>query len=117
METELDLIQRTNPGKWSEQQLEYLVCNAGHFTIREISAAIGKNQRLTSEKLKELGLDRLHRKLPEQLDDLQCIPEGMTVQACKSGLIYRVPSSTPGIVSRLVHVSSEESDDEDGEKT
>lgn len=115
MATELDFIAPTGPGKWSEQQLDYLVSNAGHFTIREISMAIGKNQRLTSEKIKQLGLDHIHRKLPAQLDDLQCIPEGMTMKMCKSGLIYKVPTSTPGIVSRIVHVAMEDLGDEEDE--
>lgn len=115
METDLDIIVPTGPGRWSDQQLEYLVSNAAHFPVTELSAAVGKNPRITSEKLKELGLDRLHMKLPSPLDDLQCIPDGMTIKTCSTGLIYRVPSSTPGIVSRLVHSCMEELGDEKDE--
>lgn len=104
MGSELDHIKRTKPGEWSEEQIDYLISNTGHFSVMDIASFIGKRNAETRDKIIEIGLDPTNHGLPEALNDLQCIPNGMTVRACKSGRVYRVPTSTPGIVSRTVHV-------------
>lgn len=111
--SDLQAITQTRNGVWSEQQLEYLLSNAGFFQVNDIAETLGKGIAATRKKISSLGLSHVFQGLPACLDDLQCIPDGMTVQKTSKGKIYRVPSSTPGIVSRTVHSAWANEKDED----
>ena len=110
----MDAIQHTRKGVWSEAQIEFLLSNAGYFSVPDIAASICKGTMGTRNKLLALKMSTKHTELPANLSDLQCIPDGMTVQKTSKGRIFRVPSSTPGIVSRTVHSAwaNEKDDDE-----
>ena len=111
----LDYVPRGTGNQWSEHQIEYLLSNTGFFPIIDIAGYIGKTFKVTRQKMTQLGLRPEHQGLPEALDDLECIPNGMTIRTSASGRIYKVPSSTPGIVSRTVHIGlgSWDEDEED----
>ena len=40
----MDAIQHTRKGVWSEAQIEFLLSNAGYFSVPDIAASIGKGQ-------------------------------------------------------------------------
>ena len=113
MNSDLDYIQNTSRGTWSEQQIDYLLSNTGYFPVNDMASFIGKQANATRDKIAELGLDPTCHGLPDALDDLQCIPNGMSIFNCTSGRIFRVPSSTPGIVSRTIHISRDDTDEPD----
>lgn len=100
----LDCIQHTGAGVWTVQQLDYLISNAGRFQLTNIAAVVGKSTGSTRQKFQELGLNPEFTGLPEALDDLLCIPDGMIIRTTKTAHIYRVPTSTPGIPTRTIHV-------------
>ncbi|TYK74299.1 hypothetical protein FSY45_19220 [Comamonas sp. Z1] len=102
-------------GSWCEEDIEYLLRNAGRIAVSNIATALGKGPEAVRKKIRGLGLNPESRGLPEALDDLQYIPEGMTIRKGPTGDVYRVPTSSPGIVSRTVHIAHGSWNDEDEE--
>lgn len=92
-------------GSWSKEDLEFLLLNAGRIAVKKISVALGKGPDSVRKKIHAMGLSHEVQCLPEALDDLNFIPEGMSIHSGKSGHVYRVPTSSPGIVTRTVHIA------------
>lgn len=101
--------------RWKEDDIEFLIQNASHLSHRQIAQQLGRTTSVVRKKLESLGLGHsIIGELP-QIPDLEYVPDGMTQQRAiggTGGIIYRIPSSTPGIIARVIHRSGLHSENE-----
>lgn len=108
MESEITYADGIINNNWKPEDIEYLISNASHFTTEELAWAVKRGTRNTREKLSALGLAGAYKGRISEIAELGYIPDGMNQKrsTCGTGgMIYRIPCSTPGIVSRTIHVS------------
>lgn len=101
--------------RWKEEDIEFLIKNASHLSHRQIAQQLVRTHTIVRKKLESLGLGHsIIGELP-QIPDLEYVPDGMTQQRAiggTGGMIYRIPSSTPGILARVIHRSGIHSENE-----
>lgn len=99
-------------GPWTEEQEEFLATNVGFLSITAMADILGKTMSSVRSKAACMKLDTtVHSPLQELVGDLEFVPDGTTSFKTRGGCtVLRIPSSTPGIVSRTVHTSFNASD-------
>ena len=108
MEEEIEYSPNLLNNNWKPEDIEYIIRNASHFTAKEIAQALGRGNVVIGKKLHDLGLAGAYIGRIEAIDGIGYIPEGATtkrVTCGTGGTVLRFPTSTPGIVSRTIHLS------------
>lgn len=115
MESEIKYADGLINMRWTEEDIEFLIQNASHLNHRQIAQQLGRTTSVVRKKLESLGLGHSVVGEQPQIPDLEYVPDGMTQQRAiggTGGMIYRIPSSTPGILARVIHRSGLHSENE-----
>lgn len=104
--------QPENASSWTEEQEEFLLTNAGFFPQTALCRVLQKSDKTVRNKMKAMRISGERKKLPPGMSDLDMIPFGTKQFRTRAGAqVYRIPTSTPGIPMRTVHICLHDGDE------